>query len=73
MTEQKPSICRMVVFNHPSTKDRSGPNVQSPAIVRKVNDDATVDLVIFMSQGGTIFRDKLEQGDGEYQWNWPPR
>ncbi len=73
MVEQKPSICRLVVFGHPSTKDRSGPMLESPAIVQKVNEDDTVDLVIFPVTGGTINRQRVEQGEGEYQWKWPPR
>ena len=72
MAEQKPSICRDVVFTHPSTRDRSEKPFKSPGKIIRVNDDESVDVVVWTVTGGTIFKQNVSQGDGEYEWNWPP-
>lgn len=74
MPADNPSIGRIVIFRHPSSKDTKQPILESPAIVLKVNDDETVDIVIFPVVGGSPWnRFKIEHGDGEYQWSWPTR
>jgi hypothetical protein len=73
MTEQKPSICRMVVYNHPGSADGKFPPKQSPAVIQKVNEDGTCELFVMSTYGGILFNHDVEQGDGPSQWNFPPR
>jgi len=47
MGEQKPSIGRVVVYNHPGSADGKFAPKQSPALIQKVNDDGTVEMVVF--------------------------
>ena len=42
--EQKPSIGRIVVYNHPGSADGKYPPTQSPAIIQNVAADGTVRL-----------------------------
>jgi hypothetical protein len=46
--EQKPSIGRIVVYNHPGSADGKFPPKQSPALIQKVNEDGTVEIVVFL-------------------------
>lgn len=76
----KPSIGRIVIYNHPGSADGKFPPKQSPAIIQKVNmenpDDnqsTSVELVVFSVYGGMFFNHNVEQGDGPSQWNWPER
>lgn len=69
--EQKPSIGRIVVYNHPGSADGTYPPTQSPAIIQQVMDDGKCRLFIFGSKGQHM--DVHAQGDGPCQWNWPPR
>ncbi len=69
---QKPSIGRVIVYNNPGSKDGTYPPTQSPGIVVKVNEDGTVWAHVFTTTGMFIHQ-KLEQGDGPCQWNWPAR
>lgn len=68
----KPSIGRIVIYNHPGSKDGTFAPAQSPMIIQHVNDDGSVkgwvlgDMVM-------AFRPVVTQGDGPCQWNWPPR
>lgn len=84
MEEQKPSMGRIVIYNHPGSADGKYPPMQSPAIVQKVyvpvvkeNDSEAVlevvDLFVMSNTGGIFFPKGLKQGDGPCQWNWPPR
>lgn len=67
----KPSICRLVVYNHPGSADGKYPPRQSPAVVQVVNPDETVDLFVMSVTGGIFFAKGCSQGDGPSQWNWP--
>jgi hypothetical protein len=69
----KPSIGRIVIYNHPGSADGTFPPMQSPALVQRVNEDGTVKLVVFSVYGGLFFNPDVAQGDGPCQWNWPPR
>lgn len=72
MTGQKPSIGRIVLYNHPGSADGTYPPTQSPAIVLKVYEDNTVDLWVFGPKG--LHKDgPYSEGDGPCQWSWPPR
>lgn len=72
MSEQKPSIGRIVVYNHPGSADGKYPPSQSPAIIQNVAADGSVRLFVFGPKGQHM-DDGLLQGDGPCQWNWPPR
>lgn len=69
----KPSIGRVVVYNHPGSADGKFPRMQSPAMIQKVNDDGTVEMVVFSVYGGLFFNHNVAQGDGPGQWQWPVR
>ena len=71
--EQKPSIGRIVIYNHPGDSTGKYPPMQSPAMIQKVNEDGTVEMIVFSVNGGLYFNHNVEQGDGKCQWNWPPR
>lgn len=82
MEGQRPSIGRIVVYNHPGSADGKYPPMQSPAIIQKVyiaqspKDGAQcdhVDLFVMSNTGGIFFAKTIEQGDGPSEWNWPPR
>lgn len=68
----KPSIGRIVVYNHPGSADGTYPPTQSPAIVQKANPDGTAHLWVFGPKGLHIDGPYI-QGDGPCQWNWPAR
>lgn len=72
MSEQKPSIGRIVVYNHPGSADGKYPTTQSPAIIQNVAADGSVRLFVFGPKGQHM-DDGLVQGDGPCQWNWPAR
>ena len=77
-SEQKPSIGRIVVYNHPGSADGKFLPKQSPAIIQKVNtpigpNPVTVEMIVFSVYGGIFFNHNVEQGDGPSQWNWPER
>jgi hypothetical protein len=68
----KPSIGRIVIYNHPGSADGRYPPTKSPAIVQAVATNGTVRLWIFGPKG--LHTDsEIEQGNGPCQWNWPPR
>lgn len=69
----KPSIGRIVVYNHPGSADGKFAPKQSPAIVQKVNEDGTVELFIMSVYGGIFFNHSVTQGVGPSQWQWPER
>lgn len=69
----KPSIGRIVIYNHPGSADGKYPPKQSPAVVQVVNADESVDLFVMSVTGGIFFGKSITQGDGPSQWNWPPR
>ena len=71
-TKQRPSIGRIVIYNHPVSADGKYQPTQSPAIIQNVAQDGTVRLFVFGPKGQ--HQDEgLIQGDGPCQWNWPPR
>jgi hypothetical protein len=72
MAEQKPSIGRIVIYNHPGSADGKYPPTQSPAIIQNVAADGSVRLFVFGPKGQHM-DEGLVQGDGPCQWNWPPR
>lgn len=83
MNDQKPSIGRVVVYNHPGDATGKFGRKQSPAIIQAVHEDGTVDLFVVtaptwkdgvcVAGGGTYNNLRVEQGDNGLQWNWPVR
>ena len=68
----KPSIGRIVLYNHPGSADGKYPPSQSPAIVQSVAEDGSVGLWVFGPKG--LHHDTgLKQGSEPCQWDWPPR
>ena|ERR1035437_6500348 len=51
-----PSIGRIVVYNYPGSADGKFVPKQSPAMVQKVNDDGTVEIIVFSVYGGVFFQ-----------------
>jgi len=67
-----PRLCDVVVFNHPGSADGLHPRKQSPAIIQKVNDDGTVELVVFSVYGGLFFNHNVKHGASAPScWCWP--
>lgn len=79
MNEQKPSICRNVVYHHSGSKDGKFPPKFSPGIIQGVNEDGTVNMVVFSSGSGNgiFFANNVKQVDPESTtetgWSFPPR
>lgn len=73
MSEQKPSIGRIMIYNHPGSADGKFKPLKSPALVQAVNEDGTVECVVFSIYGGLFFNHNVAVGEGPGQCNWPPR
>ena len=78
MTEQKPSVCRMVQFNddpYLSAQDPDGPDPDCwiAALVVCVHGDEVVDIVTWDQFGNESFKKAVDLGTDRYQWRWPPR
>lgn len=73
----KPSIGRVVVYNHPGSADGKFPPKQSPAIVQKVNDDGSVELFVMSVYGGIFFNHGVIESaidkPAPSTWSWPAR
>ena len=73
----KPSIGRIVIYNHPGSADGKFPPKQSPAIVQKVNDDGSIEVVVFSVYGGLFFNHNVTESDiadpKPSTWSWPAR
>ena len=68
----KPSIGRIVIYNHPGSADGKYPPTKSPAIIQAVATNGTVRLWVFGPKGLHV-DSEIEQGNGPCQWSWPPR
>ncbi len=71
----KPTVGRIVLYNHPGSADGTHPPCQSPAIVQSViehDGETYVNLWVF-GPHGFHKNDGTLQGDGPCQWNWPQR
>ena len=78
MTEQKPSIGRIVHYNddpYLTARDSDGPGPDRwlAALVVAVHSDEAVNLVIWDEQGSQSFRSFVLYGTERYEWRWPPR
>ena len=72
LAPSKPSIGRVVLYQHHGSADGKHPPVQSPALVQKVHDEDTVDLWVFGPHG--FHKNNFTKfGDGPSQWSWPTR
>lgn len=78
MTKQKPSMGRVVIYNHEDDDERP---IKSPAIVQRIcyadpkdqNIKQKVNLFVMSNAGRIFFPKEVEYGEKEDQWNWPPR
>lgn len=67
-----PRIAMPVVFNHPGSADGLHPRKQSPALIQRVNEDDTLELVVFSVYGGLFFNHNVRYGPNEPScWCWP--
>ena len=81
MDQQKPSMGRVVIYNHPGSADGKYPPMQSPAIIQKVikttadGFEASCDLFVMSNTGGIFFAKNVPIGvDGvPTTWEWPKR
>jgi len=69
----KPSIGRIVVYKHPGSADGKFPTMVSPGLIQRVNEDGTIELIVFSVSSGVFFNHAVLQGDMPGQWNWPAR
>ena len=85
MSEQKPSMGRVVIYNHPGSADGKYPPMKSPAIVQAVYTTAVdpenpapgnhevCDLFVMSNTDGIFFAKGIPEGEDGSHWNWPPR
>lgn len=66
----KPTIGRIVIYNHPGSACGKYPPTQSPAIIQHVFENGSVRLFVFGPKGQHM-DDYIQQGDGPCQWTWP--
>lgn len=62
---QRPTIGRIVHFTE------SGADLA--AIIVNVNDDETINLLVFSKEGAMFPRTNRRLGPNEQQWRWPAR
>jgi hypothetical protein len=69
----KPSVGRIVFYNHPGSADGKYAPTVSPAIIRELHDsiEGRVQLFVFGPKGQ--HQDWADYGTGPCQWSWPPR
>lgn len=68
----KPSIGRIVIYQHPGSADGKFPPQKSPAIIQAVLDEeGTCRLFVFGPKGQHM--DECKQGNGPCEWSWPER
>jgi len=67
-TTPSPSVGRIVVYNYPGGADGKFAPKQSPAMVQKMNEDGTVETIVF-SVYGIFFNHGVTRGNGPSQWN----
>src|ERR1039458_9178789 len=59
-----PSIGRIVVYNQPGSADGKFAPRESAAMVQKVNEDGTVEMIVFSVYGGIFFNHAVSQEIG---------
>jgi hypothetical protein len=69
----KPSIGRIVIYHHPGSADGKYKPLDSPAIIRAVDEanSDSVQLFVFGPKGQ--HQDWADFGTGPCQWSWPER
>lgn len=77
MSEKKPTVGCIIIYNHPGSADGKYQPDVSPALVQRVNNDGTVEAVVFSVSGGLFFAHNLLEYRGDYgekkacKWHWP--
>jgi len=73
----KPSIGRIVIYNHPGSADGKFLPKQSPGIIQRVNEDGTIEMVVLSVYGGFFFNHNVSESSIEAPqpstWSWPAR
>ncbi len=70
-TQQKVSVCRIVLYNQETGGGANKQRTQFPAIVSKVYENGNVDLWV---SGETHFKaENIPYGTELYNWEWPAR
>ncbi len=78
MSEQKPSVGRIVHYQSYGTPKGEFKSLPRAAVISAVHENGTVDVVVFNPEG-LFFNKGLSMGgpDGTVPtpgcWNWPPR
>lgn len=83
MNEQRASMGRIVIYNHPNKKkdDKHHP-IKSPAIIMRAwqsteeqKEKQKVNLFVISNviRNPLLFPENVEYGEGPNQWNWPLR
>lgn len=69
--EIKPTVGRMVYYKTRGSADNAYPSMDSAAIITRVINDTTINLVFF-SDTGSRHELSVEQGQNAGQWDWMP-
>ena len=75
MSDQKPTICRIVLF-HAGKDQESNGSAFYPAIITHVWSETCVNLTAFPDNGLPTPHTSvplLEEPGQTYRWSWPPR
>ena len=83
MSEQKASMGRIVIYNHPNKIEDGEHNViKSPAIImqalqsteeQKERQEVNLFVISNAIRNPLLFPENVEYGEGPNQWNWPLR
>jgi hypothetical protein len=74
MPEQRPSICRIVLYHRHGSPDGSHKPEPSPAVITKVEEDGTTCHLFVMNPNGMYFnRTPFSSEPKPGHWSWPPR
>lgn len=73
MSEQKPSVGRIVHYQAYGTPGGEFPSVPRAAIIAAVHADDECDVVVFNPQGLFFNRVKYSAEGKPGHWSWPPR
>ncbi len=75
MSEQKPSIGRIVLFRSLSSNGAS----EHPALITRAWSDTCVNLTVFPDVGEPVLKTSVNQNESlegpnqDLAWRWPPR
>ncbi len=75
MSEQKPSIGRIVHYRGPGTANGQFKPTTYPAVITQIHNDTDVNLFVMTNVGMMNLQSILlaEEPDQPSRWSWPPR